>query len=86
LVEYSNTVFRLIGYLPEDFGLYPTLTVYENLDFAAGLYRITKDERKKIIRELLEFLDLWDRMVLTLEWQGLELIYAPLLFLTVHLV
>ena len=54
-------VRRLIGYLPEDFGLYPTLTVYENLDFAAGLYRITKDERKKIIRELLEFLDLWDR-------------------------
>jgi ABC-2 type transport system ATP-binding protein len=42
-------------------GLYPNLTVYENLDFAAGLYRITKDERKKIIRELLEFLDLWDR-------------------------
>ena len=54
-------VRRLIGYLPEDFGLYPTLTVYENLDFAAGLYRITKDERKKIIRELLEFLDLWGR-------------------------
>jgi len=54
-------VRRLIGYLPEDFGLYPNLTVYENLDFTAGLYRITKDERKKIIRKLLEFLDLWDR-------------------------
>ena len=54
-------VRRLIGYLPEDFGLYPTLTVYENLDFAAGLYRIAKEKREEKIRELLEFLDLWDR-------------------------
>lgn len=48
-------VRRLIGYLPEDFGLYPSLTVYENLDFTAGLYRINENERKDRIRELLEF-------------------------------
>ena len=52
---------RLIGYLPEDFGLYPSLTVYENLDFAAGLYRISKSERKERIRELLEFFGLWEK-------------------------
>lgn len=52
---------RLIGYLPEDFGLYPSLTVYENLDFAAGLYRINKNERKDRIRELLEFFSLWEK-------------------------
>jgi ABC-2 type transport system ATP-binding protein len=61
VTKHGMEVRRLIGYLPEDFGLYPTLTVYENLDFAAGLYRITKDKRKKIVKELLEFLDLWDR-------------------------
>jgi len=54
-------VRRLIGYLPEDFGLYPSLTVYENLDFAAGLYRISKSERKERIRELLEFFGLWEK-------------------------
>ncbi len=54
-------VRRLIGYLPEDFGLYPSLTVYENLDFAAGLYRISKSERKDRIRELLEFFGLWEK-------------------------
>jgi ABC-2 type transport system ATP-binding protein len=52
---------RLIGYLPEDFGLYPTLTVYENLNFAAGLYRINKNERKDKIGELLEFFDLGEK-------------------------
>jgi len=54
-------VRRLIGYLPEDFGLYPSLNVYENLDFAAGLYRISKSERKERIRELLEFFGLWEK-------------------------
>jgi ABC-2 type transport system ATP-binding protein len=53
-------VRRLIGYLPEDFGLYPSLTVYENLDFTAGLYRISKSERKDKIKELLEFFGLWE--------------------------
>ena len=52
---------RLIGYLPEDFGLYPSLTVYENLDFAAGLYRVGKSERKERIRGLLEFFGLWEK-------------------------
>jgi len=61
VIKDGMEVRRLIGYLPEDFGLYPTLTVYENLDFSAGLYRIAKEKRKKKIRELLEFLDLWDR-------------------------
>lgn len=52
---------RLIGYLPEDLGLYPSLTVYENLNFAAGLYRISKNDRKDKIGELLEFFDLGEK-------------------------
>ncbi|HDK27319.1 MAG TPA: ABC transporter ATP-binding protein [Candidatus Atribacteria bacterium] len=52
---------RLIGYLPEDFGLYPNLTVYENLNFAAGLYKISRGERKDKIGELLEFFDLREK-------------------------
>lgn len=52
---------RLIGYLPEDVGLYPSLTVYENLDFVTDLYRINKNERKDRIRELLGFFGLWEK-------------------------
>jgi len=37
---------RLTGYLPEDFGLYPSLTVHENLDFPAGLYKIVRAREK----------------------------------------
>ena len=48
-------IIRLIGYLPEDFRLYPSLPVYENLDFAAGLYKISKNKGKDRTRELLEF-------------------------------
>ncbi|MFX0095993.1 MAG: ABC transporter ATP-binding protein [Candidatus Hodarchaeota archaeon] len=52
---------HLIGYVPEDFGLYPHLTIYANLDFAGGLYRVNKKERKGKIEELLEFFDLWEK-------------------------
>jgi ABC-2 type transport system ATP-binding protein len=52
---------RLIGYLPEDFGLYPSLTIIQNLDFFGGLYKIRKNERKARIEELLEFFDLWEK-------------------------
>ncbi len=52
---------RVIGYMPEDFGLYPTLSVYENLDFAGGMHRIEKNQRKEKINELLDFFDLWEK-------------------------
>jgi len=61
VVKDAMEIRRLIGYLPEDFGLYPSLTVYENLDFAAGLYGIDKGERRERIRELLEFFGLWEK-------------------------
>ena len=44
VIKDDMEIRRLIGYLPEDSGLYPNLTLYENLDFAAGLYKISKGE------------------------------------------
>jgi ABC-2 type transport system ATP-binding protein len=52
---------RLIGYVPEDFGLYPTLTISENLNFSGCLYRISKNDRRAKIEELLDFFDLWEK-------------------------
>ena len=39
-----------IGYVPQQFSLYPNLTVGENLDFVAGLYGIGWLRRRRRIR------------------------------------
>ncbi|MEX2446047.1 MAG: ABC transporter ATP-binding protein [Dehalococcoidia bacterium] len=51
---------RAIGYLPQEFSLYPTLTVAQNVRFAGGLYGMGWRERRRRARELLTFLELWD--------------------------
>jgi ABC-2 type transport system ATP-binding protein len=48
-----------IGYLPQFFVLHPTLTVQENLNFVGMLYGLRLKHRRRRIRELLEFLELW---------------------------
>ena len=44
-----------ISYMPQRFGLYPDLTVQENIDFYADLYNVSRKERKDKIAELLAF-------------------------------
>lgn len=44
-----------IGYMPQRFSLYPDLTVDENIDFFADIYRVGKDIREKKKNELLDF-------------------------------
>ncbi len=51
---------ELIGYMPQGFNLYPTMTVIENARFAAGLYGLGWRERRRRIREVLTFLEIWD--------------------------
>jgi len=46
-----------IGYMPQLFVLYPELTVWENLSFAASLYGMPL-RRKKRLEEVLEFVEL----------------------------
>lgn len=52
-IEKKKTIRELIGYLPQEFSAYPSLTVYETMDYLALLSDIKKD-RKKHIYELLE--------------------------------
>ncbi len=49
-----------IGYVPQAFELYPTLTVEQNARFVAGLYGMGLLHRRRRIRETLQFLELWD--------------------------
>ncbi|HUS14795.1 MAG TPA: ABC transporter ATP-binding protein [Chloroflexia bacterium] len=46
------------GYMPQQFVLYPNLTVYENLNFMAGVYGLGWRERRKQIDTLLGFVEL----------------------------
>jgi ABC-2 type transport system ATP-binding protein len=47
-----------IGYVPQQFSLYPNLTVGENLDFVAGLYGIGWIRRRRRIRDVLGVIEL----------------------------
>lgn len=49
-----------IGYTPQGFYLYPTLTVQENAKFVAALYGVGWRTRGKRVRETLELLEIWD--------------------------
>ncbi len=51
-------VRRVIGFMPDDFGVYDGMKVWEFLDFFAVAYRIPIHLRRKIIGEVLELLDL----------------------------
>ncbi len=51
-------VRRSIGYMPDAFGVYDGMRVWEFLDFFAVAYRIGKGKRKAVINDVLELLDL----------------------------
>lgn len=55
--EFSKSDRRKIGYLTQHFMLYPELTVWENMNFAASIYGFTY-WRGKRLKELLEFVEL----------------------------
>ena len=57
-VRQAEEIKEHIGYMPQRFGLYDDLSVDENIDFYADLYRVTKAERASRVPELLGFSNL----------------------------
>ena len=51
-------VRRSVGYMPDAFGVYDGMKVWEFLDFFAVAYNIGRTQRKQVIRDVLELLDL----------------------------
>jgi ABC-2 type transport system ATP-binding protein len=51
-------VRRCVGYMPDNFGVYDGMRVWEFLDFFAVAYQIPKAKRKPVIGDVLELLDL----------------------------
>jgi ABC-2 type transport system ATP-binding protein len=51
-------VRRSIGYMPDSFGVYDGMKVWEFLDFFAVAYQIPRSQRKQVIGDVLDLLDL----------------------------
>ena len=58
VVDDPMAVRRVIGFMPDDFGVYDGMKVWEFLDFFAVAYEIPRAHRKQIIGQVLELLDL----------------------------
>ena len=56
-----NEVRRVIGFMPDVFGVYDDMRVWEYLDFFARCYGLTAPTRKRIIGDLLELVELADK-------------------------
>jgi ABC-2 type transport system ATP-binding protein len=51
-------VRRVIGYMPDSFGVYDGMKVWEFLDFFAVAYQVPRGRRRQVINDVLELLDL----------------------------
>jgi ABC-2 type transport system ATP-binding protein len=58
VTESPHEVRRMIGYMPDFFGVYEDMKVWEYLDFFAACYQIPKETRQTMIDDLLALVDL----------------------------
>ncbi len=58
VVREPHEVRRIIGYMPDSFGVYEDLLVWEYLDYFAALYKVLPSKRKAAIDDVLELTDL----------------------------
>jgi ABC-2 type transport system ATP-binding protein len=59
-IHFTKSDQEKIGYLIQNFVLYPELTVWENLNFAASFYGVSLFSRHGRLNKLLEFVELKD--------------------------
>jgi len=54
----QEEIRRLVGFMPDFFGVYDDMTVIEYLEFFAASYRIHGPERRRVCEEKLELVDM----------------------------
>ena len=61
VLEDKMSLRKVLGYLPQSFGVYPKMSAEDLLDYFATLKGISiKEERKSIVKEVLEITNLYD--------------------------
>ena len=61
VVREPEKLRQVLGYLPQDFGVYPRISAYDLLDHLAVLKGITgRGARKDTVESLLAIVNLWD--------------------------
>src|SRR2546430_5576576 len=58
VVRNPEAVRAIVGYMPDFFGVYDDIKVWEYLDFFAAAYKIEKSKRPQIIDDVLTLTDL----------------------------
>ena len=60
VLKDKDAVRRILGYLPQEFGVYPKISAVDMLDHIASLKGVTnKSERKDLVASLLTKTNLW---------------------------
>ena len=61
IVQQPEELRKRLGYLPQDFGVYPRVSAYDMLDHMAVLKGVANSkDRKDTVETLLEQVNLWD--------------------------
>ena len=58
IYTHSQEIRRLVGFMPDFFGVYEDMTVVEYLEFFAAAYRVKPEARRKVVEEKLELVDM----------------------------
>lgn len=58
VIRQPDEVRGLLGYMPDQFGIYDGMRAHEYLEFFAAAYRVPKSQRAKLIADVLEITDL----------------------------
>ena len=62
ILEDNIALRKVLGYLPQEFGVYPNMSAENLLDYFARLKGISsKTERKEIVKKVLEVTNLYDQ-------------------------
>jgi ABC-2 type transport system ATP-binding protein len=60
ITRHPNQLRQVLGYLPQDFGVYPNLNAYEFLEYMAAIKGLDGNSAKRRIHELLQLVNLAD--------------------------
>lgn len=59
-IKEVKKIRKMVGYLPQDFNIYPNMKVIEALDYLATMSNMKGVDKKVSVRESLETVNLWN--------------------------